>query len=241
MPTATITGSASPRRSLPILLTLLAVLGVAAVLLAAPRPATDQEHAEAAAAVRALTDGDGPGALAALPADFAEVMGYPPVLQDGELVRPDGDCSSPVPLPARFEPVCAQHDLGYDLLRYADAQGAPLSGWARVALDEQMTRRMHATCADASAGPDRVTCTGAAAMAGAAVRLNSARQLDAAPVEGWASHLLTWLPALSLAGLSWAGLSGLGRARRRGRARSAAVRSRPAGRQQSAPRRPAPV
>src|SRR5699024_6909626 len=82
-------------------------------------------------AVRALLDDAPRDALALVPDDFARTTGYEPALRGGMAVNPVGACSSPVPLPERFTPACMAHDLGYDLLRYAEAHGTPLGEWAR--------------------------------------------------------------------------------------------------------------
>ncbi len=119
--------------------------------------------------------GDHPDrALDALPADFTKVMGYRPVLEDGRPVNPAGDCSSPIPLPERFEPLCRSHDFGYDLLRYGDRTGRPAARWARRALDSTLVEAMHDSCTNP-------VCDAAAGMAGAGLDANSWRQDWAAP------------------------------------------------------------
>ncbi|MFF0814358.1 hypothetical protein ACFYVR_04245 [Rhodococcus sp. NPDC003318] len=158
----------------------------------------------AATAIEALTTSDPVAAAAAVPADFADVSGYRPVLRNGMLVNPRGDCSSPVPLPGEFDAACQGHDLGYDLLRYADRAGEQLGPWARQSLDRQFDERLHAACA---MRPDDVTdpppsdrlkatfmrlggtkvafgrawCDAAATAAAAAVGANSWRQHYGAP------------------------------------------------------------
>ena len=156
-----------------VLLTSGLLLGV----LALPSGASTVEHPAAGRAVRALVSGDVDRARAAMPARFARVMGYRPVRRDGMLVRPDGSCSSPVPMPDRFEGFCARHDLGYDLLRYAAATGLPLGPWARLSLDESLAAGMRRSCDDLDAGGCRV----AAETAYLGVRANSVRQGDLAP------------------------------------------------------------
>src|SRR5699024_8923775 len=77
-----------------------------------------------AAAARALADGD-PG-VAIVPDDVVSALGYSPGRALGLAANGDGDCSSPVSLPAEFEPACRVHDLGYDLLRVAGAGGSAI-------------------------------------------------------------------------------------------------------------------
>ncbi len=176
--------------------TLAAVL-TAGVLLAVPAH-PGPGHPAAARAVRALVSEPPEVALQAVPDDFADVLGYQPVVRDGRLERPDGECSSPVALPERFEPVCREHDLGYDLLRYAARQGRPLGTWARDALDVRFGRELLATCpADELLGAP--TCSATAHLAATAVEINSARQLDGPPGETPASRVLTTAGAVGLA------------------------------------------
>ncbi|MTE13078.1 hypothetical protein [Nocardia aurantiaca] len=113
---------------------------------------------------------------AAIPADFVSISGYRPVVEAGLLINPNGDCSSPVPLPTEFDLACKSHDLGYDLLRYAAAHGRPLGPWARQTVDAALERRMHAAC-DARVNPvSRAQCQVMASVATTAVDLNSLRQ-----------------------------------------------------------------
>ncbi|CRK54103.1 conserved exported hypothetical protein [Rhodococcus sp. RD6.2] len=139
------------------------------------------ETGPAATTISALTSGGPAAAAATLPTDFAEVTGYRPVLRDGMLVKPNGDCSSPVPLPREFDTACQGHDLGYDLLRYADRSGERLGPWARRALDLQLDERLHAACATRPDDVTRASCGVVASTAAAAVDTNSWRQQYAAP------------------------------------------------------------
>ncbi len=156
----------------------------------APRPAP------AAAAVRALT---APGAIAEVPADFGAVAGYTPARVDGMLIAPHGSCSSPVPLPAEFDSACKAHDLGYDLLRYADRTGAPLGPWARQVLDHALAERMHTACARRPELLSRGRCDAMATVAAVAVDLNSMRQDYGVPVvEDFplAGTVTAWFPRI---------------------------------------------
>ncbi|MET8796642.1 hypothetical protein ABZV91_09335 [Nocardia sp. NPDC004568] len=178
-----------------------AAAGCAAVVSLLAAPAADAagpapRPAAAAAAVRALTT---PGAVAAIPADFRAITGYTPARVDGILVAPHGSCSSPVPLPAEFDTACKAHDLGYDLLRYADRTGAPLGPWARQELDRTLATRMHTACAQRPRWLPRTRCAAMAEVAAIAVDLNSMRQDYGVPVvEDFplADTAAAWLPRL---------------------------------------------
>lgn len=134
----------------------------------------------ATTAVRALVGSDPASMMRALPTDFASVMGYRPVLDGHYPINPAGSCSSPVPLPSRFEPLCRTHDLGYDLLRYAQAKDQPLGSWARLSLDSMLIRRMSAACTNP-------ICDASARVARFGLGLNTWRQYDAAPIAGESS------------------------------------------------------
>ncbi|MFI6363976.1 hypothetical protein ACIBG0_14650 [Nocardia sp. NPDC050630] len=167
-------------------LTAAALTTLAAALMLAPaaHAATVErpvENASAGAAVVELTSG-GPGSVDAIPADFAERFGYRPAVADGLVVDPNGECSSPVTLPSEFETACKAHDLGYDLLRYADAHGQPLGGWARQALDATLAVHMHEACAAREDGFSRARCDAMASIANTFVELNSRRQDYGVPV-----------------------------------------------------------
>jgi hypothetical protein len=103
---------------------------------------------EAAQAIRAVTSGR-PDAAGQLPADFETVMGYRPTAAPTGPTRAGGGCSSPFGGTVyHFTPDCRQHDLGYDLLRYADAKGQPLGPWARKAVDRQFAEQTRSRCED---------------------------------------------------------------------------------------------
>lgn len=169
-----------PPRVLAVLLVVIAA-ALALTLVNLVRGGSDvaPPSSPAGRAVTALTTSTGTQALRAVPDDFEATLGYQPVLQDGELVRPDGDCSSPVPLPRTFEPACRQHDLGYDLLRHAALTGRPLGGWARTSIDELLRVRLQRACA-ATGNP---ACDVSAQVASSVVALNSWRQLGGVPQE----------------------------------------------------------
>lgn len=147
---------------------------------AAPSPAfTENPGARHAVAESTATQPD----PTAIPADFATEAGYRPTIEAGLLVNPDGGCSSPVPLPEEFELACRAHDLGYDLLRYADSHGQPLGPWARQSLDAALEQRMHQSCETRSNALSRSRCQFMASVANTFVDLNSTRQNYGTPVH----------------------------------------------------------
>ncbi|MGV9710437.1 hypothetical protein ACWDTI_07220 [Gordonia sp. NPDC003424] len=127
--------------------------------------------------VAALVSGHPTSALDVLPPGFTARFGYRPPVRNGYPIDPRGSCSSPIPLPGRFENLCATHDFGYDLLRYAGEHGHPLRGWARRDLDRQLVSRMRAACSSP-------VCDAAAIIADRALDLNTWRQHDGPPVDG---------------------------------------------------------
>ena len=139
------------------------------------RPVDGPPDRVAAQSVSAIVLDTGTVAQRALPRNFVAVEGYRPRVVDGMLLDPAGGCSSPVPLPAEFTPVCRRHDLGYDLLRLAARDGGALPATARRAVDAQLAVGMHDACRVRS-GLSRASCDGWASVATAAVRVNSVRQ-----------------------------------------------------------------
>ncbi|MFT3715727.1 MAG: hypothetical protein QM774_07210 [Gordonia sp. (in: high G+C Gram-positive bacteria)] len=124
-------------------------------------------------------------------------MGYRPVTVDGRPQNPHGSCSSPVPLPARFEPACRSHDFGYDLLRYSAATTGTVPPGARAALDRRLVSDMRATCRSAD-------CYAAADLARVALAVNTWRQRDGAPDRETPAHIV-----VSLAGEAARTVAGL--------------------------------
>ncbi|MFE3541493.1 hypothetical protein ACFXK0_00805 [Nocardia sp. NPDC059177] len=139
------------------------------------------ENAVAAEVVRALTDDD-PDAPALIPRDFGYKFGYDPAVRNGLLVNPNGSCSSPVTLPAEFQSACMAHDLGYDMLRYAERVDEPLGQWARRAVDAALNRRIHTACEQREGEFSQARCGVMADIAFTAVDVNSRRQEYRAPV-----------------------------------------------------------
>ena len=108
------------------------VLAAAAFAVVASRPDPPQTRpptGDAAKAERAIEDlldpASGRDPIADLPADFTKVSGREPVhmkAPDGTVraVHPGGGCSSPWGATEwDYSVGCKAHDLGYDLLRYA--------------------------------------------------------------------------------------------------------------------------
>ncbi|WP_242484691.1 hypothetical protein [Rhodococcus sp. MS16] len=180
----------------------LSVVAAATVTIsAAPRDvqAAAPENHLAAQAVAAVTSSD---AAPSVPRDFAAFSGYEPVIVAGHLANPNGACSSPVPLPDEFDSACKAHDLGYDLLRYAQFHGDELGPWARQALDGQLDQRMHDACDTRKSPASRSYCFAMADIATTAVNGNSWRQNYLTPVQesgfGYAAAGVLGLSALGL-------------------------------------------
>ena len=156
------------------------------------------EQPQAALAIRAVT-GNQPNAASRLPADFGAVMGYLPIVAPTGPTRADGGCSSPFGgTPYHFTADCRQHDLGYDLLRYANAKGQPLGPWARKAVDRRFAEQTGSRCGGFG-------CRIASGFYTAIVDFNSWRQGFGTPVVEPIGRLV--LPAA--AGLGTALLFGL--------------------------------
>ncbi len=134
-----------------------------------------------------------------MPAQFADVRGYEPEivrLPSGDLVpvTPHGGCSSPFGgSPYGFSDACRQHDLGYDLLRYAEAEGHALGPWARKAIDAQFARQTFGTCDDPG-------CWMMASLYVGVVEFNSWRQGYGAPHPETLAALLGPVVAGALTG-----------------------------------------
>ena len=180
----------------------------------APASAGRPAPSSAALAVTAVTTQTAGLPAATVPADFEAVMGYQPRVRNGLLVDPEGTCSSPVPLPEGFAPACAEHDLGYDLLRYAALTGHPLGAWARTAIDDRLWQRMQAECAERHSWLQWAACSAAAQISVLTVEINSVRQFRGVPEESFASLAVTGLALVAV-------LAALARlvGRRRGRRR----------------------
>lgn len=130
---------------------------------------------QAAQAIRAVTSNQ-PNAAGLLPADFRAVMGYLPTVAPTGPTRANGGCSSPFGgTRYHFTADCRQHDLGYDLLRYANAKGQPLGPWARKAVDHRFAEQTRSRC-------DGFGCWVASEFYTVMVQFNSWRQGYGTPV-----------------------------------------------------------
>ena len=143
------------------------------------RPAAAAEDRAAADAVASLAS----GRLPVLPGDFTRVMGYRAdrvVGSDGavHLVKHGNGCSSPLGATTfDFSIPCEEHDLGYDLLRYATSQGRPLGPWARQAIDSRFGADAHRRCDDARHGVvGHLVCDATAELYYGVTAANSLRQ-----------------------------------------------------------------
>lgn len=174
-----------------------ATVGLTAMLAAPIAHAGDAplDDPNTATAIGAVLDRSPADALTAIPADFASRFGYRPVIVDGMLVKPSGDCSSPVTLPTEFETACKAHDLGYDLLRYGR-----VGRWGRKDLDAQLASRMQLACESRSDDAARLGCVAMANIAAFFVAANSWRQDYARPnSEPVARYLLIGVALSALA------------------------------------------
>ncbi|WP_367135514.1 acyltransferase family protein [Saccharothrix sp. HUAS TT1] len=167
------------------LLVALAVL-VCGVIASRPTGATDPtpptgDVATAARAVQAMADPSDANPLAAFPDDFAAVVNRRPAVvtaPDGttRAIDPGGGCSGPAgDTEWDFGVGCRAHDLGYDLLRYAEHKGRPLAPDARRSLDDRLARDMHAQC-DLNPRGHLVRCHATAQLYAAGLEFNSWRQ-----------------------------------------------------------------
>ncbi|MFC0113695.1 phospholipase A2 [Kibdelosporangium aridum] len=192
------------------------LLGVLAVTIAAltfgivaSRPAPPPEHvppgsdfAAAARTIEALLDPvSGVDPLALLPADFSAVEKVVPGrlrAPDGTMraVHVDGGCSTPLGDENTrwdYSVGCKAHDLGYDLLRYAEKKGHPLPADLRRRLDDQLSRDMHKQC-ELNPKNSAGLCEMVADLYTADLVVNSWHQRwgppRAEPISSWAVGLL---------------------------------------------------
>ncbi|WP_197321692.1 phospholipase A2 [Saccharomonospora sp. NB11] len=208
-----------------LLLLLLLVVGfgfVASRSEATPPPAApDPAAADAARAIDALLDPSRSAqAVELLPADFEAVTKVQVGTQralDGTVraVHVGGGCSAPWGDDStrwNFGTPCRSHDLGYDLLRYAEKKGSPLSAEVREALDERLTKDMYTTCEVNPRGTLEL-CRTVAGVYSAGLVVNSWHQRWGPPVGKPLLPLLSGVAVIGL--LLWHRL--------RDRARSAAT------------------
>ncbi|MFS8096343.1 hypothetical protein LFM09_04310 [Lentzea alba] len=130
-----------------------------------------------------------------LPSDFARETGRnPKTVQapDGTLRAVDagGGCSGPAgDTEWDFSTACRAHDLGYDLLRYAEHKGHPLGQDARKALDDRLAADLHTQCRVNPRSAEQ-TCHAVAETYAMGLKFNSWRQRwgppGHEPVVAWA-------------------------------------------------------
>ncbi|MFI5609051.1 phospholipase A2 [Amycolatopsis sp. NPDC051903] len=176
---------------------LLVLFVVFAFGLIASRPASPPDQGPptgdvlaAQNAIEALVHpGPQPTALALLPKDFTAVSGVRPgalPARDGTVraVHVDGGCSTPWGddnTKWDYAVPCKAHDLGYDLLRYADKKGHPLDQSVRASLDAQLSHDMHHACVVNPMDSPR-TCQLVATLYSAGLVVNSWHQRWGPPV-----------------------------------------------------------
>ncbi|MFE2750785.1 phospholipase A2 [Actinosynnema sp. NPDC059335] len=159
---------------------------VCGVIASRPAGATDTtplsgDVAAAARAVEALTHPTDADPLRLFPADFNQVTHRDPravTAPDGttRAVDPNGGCSGPAgDTEWDFGTGCRAHDLGYDLLRYAEHKGRPLGQDARKALDARLAADMHTQC-DLNPRGHATRCHATAQLYAAGLEFNSWRQ-----------------------------------------------------------------
>ncbi|MEU4739415.1 phospholipase A2 [Actinosynnema sp. NPDC023658] len=159
---------------------------VCGVIASRPAGATDTapltgDVATAARAVEAMANPGGANPLTWFPADFNEVVDRDPLVvtaPDGttRATSPGGGCSGPAgDTEWDFGTGCRAHDLGYDLLRYAELKGRPLAPEARKALDARLATDMHTQC-DLNPRGHGTRCHAAAQLYAAGLEFNSWRQ-----------------------------------------------------------------
>jgi hypothetical protein len=205
----------------------MAVLIAAIFAMIASRPSTPVTHqptGDAAKAEQAINDllapTSGRDPIADLPADFTAVIGHQPThlrSPDGttRAVHTEGGCSSPWGDDNTrwdYSVGCKAHDLGYDLLRYADAKGQPLAPDLRERLDDRLSADMHNMCEINPRGSGG-TCQIVASLYSFGLVVNSWHQRwgppRAEPIGPWTVGLIV------IALLIAAGIPALSRPRRR--------------------------
>ena len=157
----------------------IVVIGFVALVIsgighALSHPARNEPN-EAAMLVDSLTEER--ATLASVPTSFDRNLGYQPVAVAGNLVNPSGGCSTPGRIgPESFDTACRTHDLGYDVLRFAEVDGDRLGAWARFDLDFRLYADMFEPC-------ETVRCQATATAYYTAVTANSIRQGYKVPTE----------------------------------------------------------
>jgi hypothetical protein len=149
----------------------------------AAKPATGPAEDAARAIEDLLAPSRTGDPLANLPPDFTLVMGATPIEvsdRDGlrRAVHPTGGCSAPWGDDNTvwdYRIGCSAHDLGYDLLRYAQKKGEPLGPELRERLDDRLKYDMRHQCVVNPRGTAE-GCTVVAVLYGFGLDFNSWRQ-----------------------------------------------------------------
>ncbi|KGN30293.1 hypothetical protein N802_09285 [Knoellia sinensis KCTC 19936] len=155
---------------------VVGLTGAAGLSLAPAASSRPVPSGAAERAIAALVSDEPAIAAASMPPDFGARFGYRPAVSGELLGDPSGGCSSPVPLPDEFENACRQHDLGYDLLRYAGRSGHALAPDARRSVDTRLGVELEDSCGGRDSSWRRAECLAWAEVATGFVRINSARQ-----------------------------------------------------------------
>jgi hypothetical protein len=162
------------------------VVFICGVIASRPAGATDdrplsQDVAAASRAVTSMTNPSRRDPLDDFPGDFGQVQGRSPTTvttPDGTVraIHPTGECSGPAgETEWDFSLACKAHDLGYDLLRYAESKGQPLGPAARKSIDVQLSEDMHAQCR-ANPRDAETQCHAVAQLYAGGLSFNSWRQ-----------------------------------------------------------------
>ncbi|TLW92071.1 phospholipase [Saccharomonospora piscinae] len=216
-----------PRRRLPrgrVARLLLLVLVVAGFGVIASRPEAEPPPHPGSGDVTGSATGSNPAAeravealldprrsaeaLALLPPDFAAITRVEAATEralDGTIraVHVGGGCSAPWGDDStrwNFGTPCRSHDLGYDLLRYAERKGEPLAPELRESLDHRLSADMAATC-DANPLGTHSLCRSVASVYTAGLVANSWYQRWGPPVGEPLLPLLAGVTAIGV--LSW--------------------------------------
>ncbi|PRX49311.1 hypothetical protein B0I33_103346 [Prauserella shujinwangii] len=162
--------------------------------------------AKAEAAIETLMDpARSAAAVELLPADFTAVTGVVAGTErapDGTLraVHVGGGCSAPWGEDGTrwdYGTPCKAHDLGYDLLRYAERKGHPLRPGLREALDHRLSADMGATCERNPQGSRRL-CDAVASLYSTGLVVNSWHQRWGPPVGEPVGPMLAGVLAIAL-------------------------------------------
>ncbi|SDJ28597.1 phospholipase A2 [Actinokineospora alba] len=193
------------------LLVVVVAAGFGVVASRSPAPDAGPPTGDAAVAAAAIDTMLDPGfsgdPLAVLPKDFTKVTDVDPARATDpagrdRAVHAGGGCSTPWgddDTRWDYSVGCKAHDLGYDLLRYAEEKGEPLGPDPRRRLDQQLAEDMHGQCErnpQGSAGTCRIVAT----LYSAGLVVNSWHQRwgppRAEPIGLWTAGLLVVIALL---------------------------------------------